>query len=113
MTTTDDGAPTLFDAPAPAAPSTRPRGKHPPPSNQNPDGPAAAGQPPPDPPRWLMVGWRSAERLPHSPTPAERTTAFTNTPDGPCARCGTRHHRYGEGGQPLCPACRAPSTTEE
>lgn len=26
---------------------------------------------------------------------------------GPCARCHAYHHRYGRGGQPLCPKCRA------
>ena len=25
---------------------------------------------------------------------------------GPCARCGNTHQRYGDNGQPLCPACR-------
>lgn len=24
---------------------------------------------------------------------------------GPCARCTTPHHRYGPGGNPLCPTC--------
>jgi hypothetical protein len=26
---------------------------------------------------------------------------------GPCATCGMTHHRYGPGGHPLCPDCRA------
>lgn len=34
--------------------------------------------------------------------------AFPHPPGqgGPCVRCATRHHRYGPGGQPLCPRCR-------
>ncbi|MEU8740528.1 hypothetical protein AB0K62_13585 [Streptomyces halstedii] len=30
-----------------------------------------------------------------------------STQTGPCATCRQPTHRYGHGGNPLCPACRA------
>ena len=111
MTTTDE-TPALFDAPAPAAPPTRPRGRHPPATGPD-EGAAATGQPRSDPSRWVMVGWRSGSWKAGPALTREQIAAVINTPRGPCAHCGTAHHRYGEGGQPLCPTCRAAENTPE
>ena len=100
MTTIDD-APALFDMPAPVAPPSRPRGKNPPP--QEPDAVATA-QPSFDPSRWVMVGWRDARGAP--PVTWQQLAAIFNATQGPCAGCGAQHHRYGDGGSPLCPTCR-------
>ena len=83
------------DAPDPAP--TTPSGEQP-----------AAGQAPEapfDPSRWVMVGWRPAKGAPL--VTWQQLSAVLGDTQGPCARCGTAHHRYGVGGQPLCPACRA------
>lgn len=79
--------------------------------------------------RLYPCGWRCARHTPAAlagePEPdqiaAVRRAALVSVADtlgaapihsyppgqgGPCARCGARHHRYGPGGQPLCPACR-------
>jgi hypothetical protein len=102
MTTTDT-APALFDTPTPTAPTTRPRGKHPPTIIPDESATGAPEQAPLDPSRWVVVGWRDAERVTLT---REQILAVFNAAEGPCAGCGTAHHRYGEGGTPLCPACR-------
>lgn len=107
MTTIDD-APALFDVPAPVAPPSRPRGKHPPSPEPDEGASGATGQPRFDPSRWVMVGWRSGSWKAGPPLTREQIAAVINTPRGPCAGCGMAHHRYGPGGQPLCPACRNP-----
>jgi hypothetical protein len=62
---------------------------------------AMAGEPEPDE---LLARHRSALPPPVQPDP----NGFPYPPGlgGPCVRCATRHHRYGPGGQPLCPRCR-------
>lgn len=100
---------TLFDAPAAESPPQRPRGRQP---TITADAGRGEDEPPPfDPSRWVMSGWRDARDVAF--TPEQILTVLINTPRGPCARCGATHHRYGDGGQPLCFACRTPSTTEE
>ena len=97
------------DATGPAA--TNPSDQPGAPPGRTPDAGAAdpyATEPPFDPSRWVMVGWRDAKGAP--PVTWQQLTAILSGPQGPCARCGTPHHRYGVGGQPLCPACRPPRT---
>lgn len=68
----------------------------------------AAGRPQPAAPEEMTpvrFGWRPAAGV--TLTREEAREAW-NTPWGPCARCGVRHRRYGEGGGPLCSACREP-----
>lgn len=62
---------------------------------------AVAGEPEPDE---LLARHRSAMLPSVQPGP----NGFPHPPGqgGPCARCTTRHHRYGPGGQPLCPRCQ-------
>ena len=102
MTTIDD-APALFDVPAPVAPPSCPRGKNPPPPEPGEGARDAIEQPPPDPSRWAMTGWRDAQGVSLT---REQILAVFNASEGPCAGCGATHHRYGESGNPLCPACR-------
>jgi hypothetical protein len=72
---------------------------------------ALAGKPEPDE---LLALRRTAELLHRKwrPTAAVAQTGATalhlHPPGlgGPCARCRATHHRYGPGGQPLCPNCR-------
>ena len=42
---------------------------------------------------------------------ADVIDAWRASEEGPCARCGTRTHIYGPGGNPLCADCR-PVMTE-
>jgi len=102
MTTTET-APALFDIPA------RFHRACPPVTHQTADPcddqPDTTEQTPLDPSRWVMTGWRNAQ---HVTLTREQILAVFHATKGPCARCGTPHHRYGEGGQPLCPACRTP-----
>lgn len=100
-----EGAMALFGDPPPDAPPTRTRAARPPDSSREiePDQGAPA---PLDSSRWVMVGWRCGSWKAGPPLTREQNAAVINTPRGPCARCGALHHRYGEGGQPLCPACR-------
>ena len=65
---------------------------------QTPTGPDTPGQPP------VSFAWRSGIGV--SLTREEARRAW-NTPWGPCARCGATHRRYGPGGGPLCPHCKA------
>lgn len=44
--------------------------------------------------------WYDAHRCP-DPAPAGPTSAQI----GPCMRCRQPHHRYGDGGSPLCATC--------
>jgi hypothetical protein len=62
-----------------------------------------------DPTRWVMVGWRDAKGVTLT---REQIAAALYTTDGPCARCQTTCHRYGPGGNPLCPTCRTAPTDE-
>lgn len=101
-----EGAMPLFGDPPPDAPPTRTRAARPPDTGRAPD--TGDGAPAPlDPSRWVMTGWRDAERVPLT---REQILAVFSGTQGPCAGCGTAHHRYGEGGNPLCPACRAALT---
>ena len=69
-----------------------------------PTGPGDAPETPFDPSRWVMTGWRHAKGAPL--VTWQQLAAVLGATQGPCARCGAAHHRYGVGGQPLCPACR-------
>jgi len=60
--------------------------------------------PPAGPARWVLVGWRDAKGAP--PVTWQQLAAAVNDSQGPCIRCGTRHRRYGPGGNPLCENCR-------
>lgn len=51
----------------------------------------------------VSFGWRSAVGVELT---REKAREAWNTPWGPCAKCGERHRRYGEGGGPLCASCR-------
>ena len=67
---------------------------------------ALAGQPEPD---QVAAEHRAAVAL--LADTLDATPVYPHPPGqgGPCARCGARHHRYGVGGQPLCPTCRTPT----
>ncbi|HEV2345368.1 MAG TPA: hypothetical protein VGS97_14810 [Actinocrinis sp.] len=112
MTVPAEGALTLFGEPEPAVPQTRGRGSRPAPTAQDPLPDGGQSIEVFDPSRWVVVGWRDAKDSPF--TPGQILAVLSHhTTQGPCARCGTPHHRYGEGGAPLCPACRTPSVTRE
>lgn len=101
-----DGAKPLFGDPAPDVPPARTRAARPPDTGREIE-PDEGAPVPLDPSRWVMTGWRDAERVRLT---REQILAVFNAAEGPCAGCGTAHHRYGAGGQPLCPACRAALT---
>ncbi|MET9617553.1 AAA family ATPase [Kitasatospora indigofera] len=44
---------------------------------------------------------------PEPPEPSLTATEVSPLEMGPCARCGTSIHRYGDGAQTLCPNCRS------
>lgn len=64
---------------------------------------ALAGELEPD----QLLANRSAQVLDGWTTPpGPNSFPYPPGQGGPCARCTTRHHRYGSGGEPLCPRCR-------
>lgn len=66
---------------------------------------ALAGRPEPVPPARLLPDPAAGAERPAFPHPYGM--------GGPCALCRVRHHRYGPGGRPLCPACRTTPTAAE
>lgn len=65
---------------------------------------ALAGEPEPD---TIAEQYRAALALLSDALDATPVHDHPPGQGGPCARCGATHHRYGVGGQPLCPDCRA------
>lgn len=108
MTTATDlleGQASLFDAPEL---DITPAGQHLVCSAGSPGrgaGAAEAPEPPLDPSRWVVVGWRDAKGVTF--TREQILAVLNNTTQGSCVGCGALHHRYGDGGQPYCSACRS------